>query len=106
MEEALIIEKIDIGGPSMIRAAAKNFSDLVVIASKEDYNSFVELLQQQNGETTLEQRRAYAAKAFEVVMNYDIAINNYFNGTILRPLSNKQSLRYGENPHQHASVLW
>jgi phosphoribosylaminoimidazolecarboxamide formyltransferase / IMP cyclohydrolase len=102
-EEKLIIEKIDIGGPSMIRAGAKNFSNLVVIASKEDYSSFVELIHQQNGETTLEQRRAYAAKAFEVVMNYDIAINNYFNETVLRPLSNKQSLRYGENPHQHAS---
>ncbi len=102
-EEKLIIEKIDIGGPSMIRAAAKNFSDLVVIAVKEDYASLVELLQKQNGETTLEQRRAYAAKAFKVVMNYDIAINNYFNETILRPLNHKQSLRYGENPHQQAS---
>jgi phosphoribosylaminoimidazolecarboxamide formyltransferase/IMP cyclohydrolase len=102
-EEKLIIEKVDIGGPSMIRAAAKNFSDLVVIASKYDYDSFVKVLHQQSGETTLEQRRAYAAKAFEVVMNYDIAINNYFNKTILRPLSHKQALRYGENPHQHAS---
>lgn len=102
-EEKLIIEKIDIGGPSMIRAAAKNFSDLVVIAAKDDYASLVNLLQNQNGETTLDQRKAYAAKAFEVVMNYDIAINNYFNGTILQPLTAKQSLRYGENPHQNAS---
>ncbi|HEY6978667.1 MAG TPA: bifunctional phosphoribosylaminoimidazolecarboxamide formyltransferase/IMP cyclohydrolase [Chitinophagaceae bacterium] len=102
-EERLIIEKIDIGGPSMIRAAAKNFSDLAVVASKEDYPSLVDLLHSQNGETTLEQRRTYAAKAFEVVMNYDIAINNYFNKTILQPLSHKQALRYGENPHQHAS---
>lgn len=102
-EEKLIIEKIDIGGPSMIRAAAKNFSDLVVIAAKDDYASLVNLLQNQNGETTLDQRKAYAAKAFEVVMNYDIAINNYFNGTILHPLTAKQSLRYGENPHQNAS---
>jgi phosphoribosylaminoimidazolecarboxamide formyltransferase/IMP cyclohydrolase len=102
-EEKLIIEKIDIGGPSMIRAAAKNFRDLVVIAAKDDYTKLVDLLQQQNGETTLEQRKSFAAKAFEVVMNYDIAINNYFNGTILQPLNNKQSLRYGENPHQHAS---
>lgn len=102
-EEKLIIEKIDIGGPSMIRAAAKNFSDLVVIAAKDDYASLVDLLKNQNGETTLDQRKAYAAKAFEVVMNYDIAINNYFNGTILQPLTAKQSLRYGENPHQNAS---
>ncbi len=101
-EERLIIEKIDIGGPSMIRAAAKNFKDLVVIAAKNDYASLVELLQAQNGETTIEQRKAFAAKAFEVVMNYDIAINNYFNGTIIHPLRAKQSLRYGENPHQHA----
>jgi phosphoribosylaminoimidazolecarboxamide formyltransferase/IMP cyclohydrolase len=102
-EEKLIIEKIDIGGPSMIRAAAKNFRDLVVLAAKEDYANLVDLLQQQKGETSLEQRRSFAAKAFEVVMNYDIAINNYFNGNILQPLNNKQSLRYGENPHQHAS---
>ncbi len=101
-EEKLIIEKIDIGGPSMIRAAAKNFRDLVVIAAKDDYASLVDLLQAQNGDTTIQQRKAYAAKAFEVVMNYDIAINNYFNGTILKPLTNKQPLRYGENPHQDA----
>ncbi|MEP6845949.1 MAG: bifunctional phosphoribosylaminoimidazolecarboxamide formyltransferase/IMP cyclohydrolase [Panacibacter sp.] len=102
-EEKLIIEKIDIGGPSMIRAAAKNFRDLVVIAAKDDYAGLVELLQTQNGETSFDQRKAYAAKAFEVVMNYDIAINNYFNGTILKPLGNKQAMRYGENPHQKAS---
>jgi phosphoribosylaminoimidazolecarboxamide formyltransferase / IMP cyclohydrolase len=102
-EEKLIIEKIDIGGPSMIRAAAKNFRDLVVIAAKDDYAGLVELLQTQHGETSIEQRKAYAAKAFEVVMNYDIAINNYFNGTILKPLGHKQPMRYGENPHQKAS---
>ncbi len=101
-EEKAIIEKIDIGGPSMIRAAAKNFKDLVVIAAKEDYASFVNLLQSQNGETSVEQRKTFAAKAFAVVMNYDIAINNYFNGTIIHPLNSKQFLRYGENPHQQA----
>ncbi|MFT4061809.1 MAG: bifunctional phosphoribosylaminoimidazolecarboxamide formyltransferase/IMP cyclohydrolase [Edaphocola sp.] len=99
-EEQLIIEKIDIGGPSMIRAAAKNHKDLTVIAAKEDYAALEELLKTQNGGTTLEQRRAFAAKAFFVVMNYDIAINNYFNGTTLPPLNHKQVLRYGENPHQ------
>lgn len=102
-EEQLIIEKIDIGGPSMIRAAAKNFRDLTVIAAKEDYHELVELLQQQDGATTLDQRKSFAARAFMVVMNYDIAINNYFNGTILKPLTHKQPLRYGENPHQQAS---
>ncbi len=75
-EEQLIIEKIDIGGPSMIRAAAKNHKDLTVIAAKEDYAQLEELLRTQEGSTTLEQRRAFAAKAFYVVMNYDIAINN------------------------------
>ncbi|NCT95577.1 MAG: bifunctional phosphoribosylaminoimidazolecarboxamide formyltransferase/IMP cyclohydrolase [Chitinophagaceae bacterium] len=93
-EEKLIIEKIDIGGPSMIRAAAKNFRDLVVIAAKDDYASLEKLLAEQDGTTTLEQRKAYAAKAFEVVMHYDIAISDYFNPG--------QVLRYGENPHQTA----
>lgn len=95
-EEKLIIEKIDIGGPSMIRAAAKNFRDIVVIGAKDDYASLEKLLIEQQGETTLEQRKAYAAKAFEVVMHYDIAISNYFNPGV------QQSLRYGENPHQSA----
>jgi phosphoribosylaminoimidazolecarboxamide formyltransferase/IMP cyclohydrolase len=63
------------------------------------------LLQNQDGATTLEQRRRYAAKAFEVAMNYDIAINNYFNGTILQPLKNRQVMRYGENPHQQGSFF-
>jgi phosphoribosylaminoimidazolecarboxamide formyltransferase/IMP cyclohydrolase len=95
-EEKLIIEKIDIGGPSMIRAAAKNFRDLTVIAAKEDYSKLLEIIITQHGETTIEQRRAFAAKAFEVVMQYDIAISNYFNPGL------QQSLRYGENPHQKA----
>ncbi|MBI2283016.1 MAG: bifunctional phosphoribosylaminoimidazolecarboxamide formyltransferase/IMP cyclohydrolase [Bacteroidetes bacterium] len=96
-EEKLIIEKIDIGGPSMIRAAAKNFRDLVVIAAKDDYASLEKLLTEQKGETSLEQRKTYAAKAFEVVMHYDIAISNYFNPGM------QQVLRYGENPHQSAT---
>ena len=95
-EEKLIIEKIDIGGPSMIRAAAKNFKDLVVIAAKDNYASLENLLKTQKGETSIEQRRSYAAKAFEVVMHYDIAISHYFNPRISQPL------RYGENPHQSA----
>lgn len=95
-EEKLIIEKVDIGGPSMIRAAAKNFKDVVVVAAKDDYNELEQLLRRQKGETSIEQRRAFAAKAFEVVMHYDIAISNYFNP------GQQQSLRYGENPHQQA----
>jgi phosphoribosylaminoimidazolecarboxamide formyltransferase/IMP cyclohydrolase len=99
-EEQLIIEKIDIGGPSMIRAAAKNHKDLVVVAAKDDYAALEALLKSQNGSTTLEQRREFAAKAFYIVMNYDIAISNYFNGTIVPPFHGRQVLRYGENPHQ------
>lgn len=99
-EEKLIIEKIDIGGPTMIRAAAKNHKDVTVIADKEDYEKLRICLQDQNGATTLEQRRAFAAKAFWVVMNYDIAINNYFNGTIIPNFQIENGLRYGENPHQ------
>lgn len=103
-EEKLIIEKIDIGGPSMIRAAAKNFKDLVVIAAKKDYASLVELLQSQNGETTLEQRKAYAAKAFEIVAHYDVAIAKYFNAEkaeyFLESVNTPKAMRYGENPHQ------
>jgi phosphoribosylaminoimidazolecarboxamide formyltransferase/IMP cyclohydrolase len=95
-EEKAIIEKIDIGGPSMIRAAAKNFRDIVVVAAKDDYSRLETLLIEQKGETSIEQRKAFAAKAFEVVMQYDIAISDYFNPGI------RQSLRYGENPHQKA----
>lgn len=102
-EENEIIEKIDIGGPSMIRAAAKNFKDVTVIADKADYDVLQHILVEQNGKLDLDQRKSFAAKAFEVVMNYDIAINNYFNGTILPPLSSEKTLRYGENPHQSAS---
>ncbi len=103
--EKLIIEKIDVGGPSMIRAAAKNFSDVLVIAAKEEYRLLENLLTEQEGETTLEQRKEFAAKAFEVVMHYDIAISNYFNAN--KPLraidySHEKTLRYGENPHQRS----
>lgn len=104
-EEKLIIEKIDIGGPSMIRAAAKNHKDVTVIAAKDDYAVLQNILHEQAGSTTLEQRKAFAAKAFEVVMNYDIAISNYFNpsSTTFQTSSTKQVLRYGENPHQTAT---
>ena len=104
--EKQIIEKIDIGGPSMIRGAAKNFKDVVVIAAKKDYLGLAELLQQQKGETTLEQRKAYAAKAFEIVAHYDVAIAKYFNADnapyFLESVSNPKTMRYGENPHQAA----
>ena len=98
-EEKLIIEKIDIGGPSMIRGAAKNFKDVVVVAAKKDYATLENLLKEQKGETTIEQRKSFAAKAFEVVKKYDIAISEYFN----QDSTSTVIMRYGENPHQHAS---
>jgi phosphoribosylaminoimidazolecarboxamide formyltransferase/IMP cyclohydrolase len=101
-DEKLIIEKIDIGGPSMIRAAAKNFNDVAVIASKNDYPALVELLRTQKGNLTLSQRKSFAGKAFSVVADYDIAINEYFNPDSKQGSTNKTILRYGENPHQQA----
>ena len=102
--EKAIIEKIDVGGPSMIRAAAKNFADVVVVAAKQDYSLLVKMLEEQKGETTFEQRKEMAAKAFKVVMNYDIAISNYFNPDYFIPqrTTTRKNLRYGENPHQAA----
>ncbi|MDQ6901867.1 MAG: bifunctional phosphoribosylaminoimidazolecarboxamide formyltransferase/IMP cyclohydrolase [Bacteroidota bacterium] len=104
-DESLIIEKIDVGGPSMIRAASKNFQNVLVIADKSDYNKLENILQNQNAETSLEERKSFAAKAFDVCSGYDIAISNYFNNTsFINPFaSQKTILRYGENPHQHAT---
>jgi phosphoribosylaminoimidazolecarboxamide formyltransferase / IMP cyclohydrolase len=103
-DEKLIIEKIDIGGPSMIRGAAKNFKDVVVVAAKKDYADVEKLLKEQKGETTLEQRKSFAAKAFEVVAHYDVAIAKYFNPSeslyFLESVTNPKAMRYGENPHQ------
>lgn len=105
-DENAIIEKIDIGGPAMIRAAAKNHTDVVVVAAKKDYATLNQLLLDQQGSTTLLQRRNFAAKAFEVVAQYDVAISQwfhpepdqYFQASVGYP----NSLRYGENPHQPA----
>ncbi|MBS1577330.1 MAG: bifunctional phosphoribosylaminoimidazolecarboxamide formyltransferase/IMP cyclohydrolase [Bacteroidetes bacterium] len=103
-DEKLIIEKIDIGGPSMIRGAAKNFKDVVVVAAKKDYAELEKLLKEQKGETTIEQRKSFAAKAFEIVAHYDVAIAKYFNPTeslfFLESVTNPKAMRYGENPHQ------
>lgn len=104
-DEQQIIEKIDIGGPSMIRAAAKNFADVAVLASKDDYEKMVALLGSQNGALSLEQRKSFAARAFSIVADYDIAINEYFNPGALqqvRGAGQHTILRYGENPHQQA----
>ena len=101
-DEKLIIEKIDIGGPSMIRAAAKNHQDVVVVAAKKDYTLLEQILKDQKGETSLDQRRIFAIKAFDVCTGYDLAISNYFNQTeFANPFDKtKTVLRYGENPHQ------
>jgi phosphoribosylaminoimidazolecarboxamide formyltransferase / IMP cyclohydrolase len=101
-DEKLIIEKIDIGGPSMIRAAAKNHASVVVVAAKHDYSLLENILKEQNGETSLEQRRMFAIKAFDVCTGYDMAISNYFNQSdFINPFNKQKSvLRYGENPHQ------
>ncbi len=101
-DEKAIIEKIDIGGPSMIRGAAKNHKDVVVVASKKDYALLEQILKEQKGETTLEQRREFAIKAFNVCSGYDIAISNYFMHTShFNPFDQQATvMRYGENPHQ------
>jgi len=105
-DDASIIEKIDVGGPSMIRGAAKNHKHVVVVGSKNEYAYLEKLLNEQNGETSLEQRRLLAAKAFEVCAHYDVAIAKYFvpveGEYFLESVANPKSMRYGENPHQHA----
>jgi phosphoribosylaminoimidazolecarboxamide formyltransferase/IMP cyclohydrolase len=107
IDEAAVIEKIDIGGPSMIRGAAKNFNDVVVIASKSDYPVLEKFLAEQDGSITRAQRRQFATKAFDVVADYDIAIAKYFNPerNFLEAPTDPLPLRYGENPHQSASFF-
>jgi phosphoribosylaminoimidazolecarboxamide formyltransferase/IMP cyclohydrolase len=99
-----IIEKIDIGGISLIRAAAKNYQDVVIIPAKEYYSDFLNIISNQNGETTLEQRREFAREAFHISSHYDTKIFDYFNQgekPYLKVSESKSSvLRYGENPHQ------
>lgn len=100
-----VIEKIDIGGISLIRAAAKNFKDVVIVASKDDYTDLENILKTQEGTTTIDQRRSFAQKAFNISSNYDTHIFNYFNEAEPLPvfkqsIQTSQVLRYGENPHQ------
>src|SRR6202012_678854 len=103
-----IIEKIDIGGISLIRAGAKNYKDVLILASKDDYSELEKILIEQNGSTTLDQRRTFAKKAFNITSNYDTAIFNYFNQEEPLPVFKQsiltsQTLRYGENPHQQGT---
>lgn len=104
-DESSIIEKIDIGGISLIRAAAKNFKDVVVVPSMGDYEYFESLLEKNGAATTLEERKELARRAFKVSSNYDVAIFNYFNTnseepTFKQSIHQSEVLRYGENPHQ------
>jgi len=100
-----IIEKIDIGGISLIRATAKNFKDTLIVPSKNQYNDLLELLNTKNGESTIEERKRFAMEAFNVSSHYDTAIFNYFNESFRKPVFKQsiiegEELRYGENPHQ------
>lgn len=95
-----IIEKIDIGGISLIRAAAKNFKDVLIIPSKKEYPVLQKILDKNNGLSTLEERKQQATHAFSVSSQYDSAILNFFDKTKTIQLKNATSLRYGENPHQ------
>ncbi|MBU2906861.1 bifunctional phosphoribosylaminoimidazolecarboxamide formyltransferase/IMP cyclohydrolase [Arenibacter algicola] len=100
-----IIEKIDIGGISLIRAAAKNYKDTLCVSSMNDYDEVLDMITKGNGSTTLEDRRRFATKSFNVSSHYDSAIFNYFNknheeAAFKLSETNGQVLRYGENPHQ------
>ena len=100
-----IIEKIDIGGISLIRAAAKNYKDVICVSSVEDYAEFLELISIDNGDVSIEDRKRFATKSFNVSSHYDSAIFNYFNKEkeeVVLKISETQAnvLRYGENPHQ------
>ena len=102
--EADIIEKIDIGGISLIRAAAKNFNDVVIVASKAQYKPFLDIITENGAVTTREERRWFAKEAFAVSSHYDSAIFGWFDGgedSAFRCAAEEPKvLRYGETPHQ------
>lgn len=110
-DEKEIIEKIDIGGISLIRAAAKNYRDVVIVPRREEYGRLLRLLEDQHGVTQLEDRRSLAAVAFSVTAAYDAAIGTYFSGiegaveAFVTTASPAYSLRYGENPHQKGTFF-
>ena len=106
-----IIEKIDIGGISLIRAAAKNYRDVLIVPSRDEYASLLELLSAEKGESSIEYRKTLARKAFAISSSYDTAIHTYFSGETLainsptNGVGHKKQLRYGENPHQEAVFI-
>jgi phosphoribosylaminoimidazolecarboxamide formyltransferase/IMP cyclohydrolase len=100
-----IIEKIDIGGISLIRAAAKNFKDVLCVSSMNDYEDFLQIISENEGKTSLKDRKRFAGKAFQISSHYDTAIFNYFNAEedeviYKASITEGKKLRYGENPHQ------
>lgn len=100
-----IIEKIDIGGISLIRAAAKNYNDVLIVASKYQYDDLLTILETKEGQSSLHDRKMFAAEAFNISSHYDTAIFNYFNKEFNTPvfkqsIKTSKKLRYGENPHQ------
>jgi len=98
-----VIEKIDIGGISLIRAAAKNFKDVICVSSMNQYDEFLNVMTEGNGSTSIEQRKSFAAKSFAVSSHYDTAIFNYLNDdepVFRQSFDTSKQLRYGENPHQ------
>jgi phosphoribosylaminoimidazolecarboxamide formyltransferase/IMP cyclohydrolase len=100
-----IVEKIDIGGISLIRAAAKNFQDVLVVASRAQYADLITLLNEKDGQATISDRKMFAAEAFNITSHYDTAIFNYFNkefnsNVFKQSITISKELRYGENPHQ------
>ena len=101
--EQEIVEKIDIGGIALIRAAAKNFKDTFCVSDKNDYQDFLDILIQSNGATNIGQRKKYSVKAFQTSSHYDAAIFNHFNQeeeVLKLSVKDSRTLRYGENPHQ------
>jgi len=103
--EQEIIEKIDIGGISLIRAAAKNYKDVLCVSSMQDYSELLQIISEGAGSTTIEQRKLFAAKSFNISSHYDTAIFNYFNqkhdqAALKISETDGKVLRYGENPHQ------
>ena len=109
-KEEDIIEKIDIGGISLIRGAAKNFNDVLIVSSRNQYNEVLALLQEKNCSTDLQDRKKFAAMAFDVTSHYDTAIFTYFNNEFQLPSFKKsiqqgRVLRYGENPHQQGKYF-
>ncbi len=103
-DEPTTIEKIDIGGISLIRAAAKNYNDVVIVASQDQYQPLLDLISVNGSETSIEERRWFAKEAFAVSSHYDSAIFNYFDGEeesgFRQSQNDAKMLRYGENPHQ------